>query len=130
MAVLGASSLQIDSATLGPISGSAPMYAARAWVNFNGTTSPGTIRASGNVSSVTRNGTGDFSVNFVTAMPDVNYAPNVTVSRGDSNVLWHYDIGFTPTTTSYRFTVSCTPNGTVVGLVVGNPTNCFCSFFR
>jgi hypothetical protein len=47
---------------------------ARAWVNFNGTTSPGTIRASGNVSSVTKNGTGDYTVNFATAMPDVNYA--------------------------------------------------------
>jgi hypothetical protein len=56
-------------------SGSAPVYACRAWVNFNGTTSPGTIRASGNVSSVTRNGTGDYTVNFTTAMPDANYIP-------------------------------------------------------
>jgi len=55
-------------------SGSAPVYACRAWVNFNGTTSPGTIRASGNVSSVTKNGTGDYTVNFTTAMQDVNYS--------------------------------------------------------
>jgi hypothetical protein len=55
-------------------SGSAPVYACRAWVNFNGTTSPGTIRASGNVSSVTRNSTGSHTVNFATAMPDTNYA--------------------------------------------------------
>jgi hypothetical protein len=53
--------------------GTAPMFACRAWVNFNGTTSPGTIRASGNVSSVTKNGTGDYTVNFTTAMPDANY---------------------------------------------------------
>jgi hypothetical protein len=46
----------------------------RAWVNFDGTTSPGTIRGSGNVSSVTRNGTGDYTVNFTTAMPDANYS--------------------------------------------------------
>ena len=46
----------------------------RAWVNFNGTTSPGTIRAQFNVSSVTKNGTGDYTINFTTAMPDVNYA--------------------------------------------------------
>jgi hypothetical protein len=52
--------------------GSAPIYACRAWVNFNGTN--GSIRASGNVSSVTRNGTGDYTVNFTTAMPDANYA--------------------------------------------------------
>jgi len=65
-------------------SGSAPIYAARAWVNFNGTTSPGTIRASGNVSSVTRNGTGDYTVNFTTAMPDVNYT--VVGNSGSDNV--------------------------------------------
>jgi hypothetical protein len=54
-------------------SGSAPIYACRAWVNFNGTTSPATIRASGNVSSVTRNATGDYTINFATALPDGDY---------------------------------------------------------
>jgi hypothetical protein len=54
--------------------GSAPIYACRAWVNFDGTTTTPTIRASGNVSSVTRNGTGDYTVNFTTAMPDANYS--------------------------------------------------------
>lgn len=54
---------------------------ARAWVNFNGTTSPGTIRASFNVSSVTKNGTGDYTVNFTNAMPDANFATNASVRR-------------------------------------------------
>lgn len=45
----------------------------RAWVNFNGVTTA-TIRASFNVSSVTRNGTGDYTVNFTNAMPDANYS--------------------------------------------------------
>lgn len=54
-------------------SGSAPVYACRAWVNFNGTGTVA-IRASGNVSSVTRNGTGDYTINFTTAMPDTNYS--------------------------------------------------------
>jgi hypothetical protein len=53
-------------------SGSAPIYACRAWVNFNGTSTVA-IRASGNVSSITDNGTGDYTVNFTTAMPDANY---------------------------------------------------------
>lgn len=53
--------------------GSAPMYACRAWVNFNGT-GVVAIRASGNVSSITDNGVGDYTVNFTTAMQDVNYA--------------------------------------------------------
>jgi hypothetical protein len=58
-------------------SGSAPIYACRAWVNFNGTGTVA-IRASGNVSSITDNGTGDYTVNFTTAMPDVNYASVVS----------------------------------------------------
>ena len=53
-------------------SGSAPVYACRAWVNFNGTGTVA-IRASGNCSSITDNGTGDYTFNFTTAMPDVNY---------------------------------------------------------
>jgi hypothetical protein len=57
-------------------SGSAPVYAARAWVNFNGTGTVA-IRASGNVSSITDNGTGDYTINFTTAMPDANYAPTL-----------------------------------------------------
>jgi hypothetical protein len=52
--------------------GSAPIFACRAWVNFDGTNA--SIRASGNVSSVTRNATGDYTVNFATAMPDADYA--------------------------------------------------------
>lgn len=48
-------------------------YKCRAWVNFNGTGTVA-IRASGNVSSITDNGTGDYTVNFTTAMPDANYA--------------------------------------------------------
>ena len=55
-------------------SGDAPIYACRAWVNFDGTTTVPDIRASGNVSSVTRNGTGDYTVNFTTAMPDADYS--------------------------------------------------------
>lgn len=53
--------------------GSAPIYACRAWVNFNGTGTVA-IRASGNVSSITDNGVGNYTVNFTTAMPDANYS--------------------------------------------------------
>ena len=48
-------------------------YGVRAWVNFNGTGTVA-IRDNGNVSSITDGGTGDYSVNFTTAMPDTNYA--------------------------------------------------------
>lgn len=57
---------------LSTASGSAPSYSARAWVQYNG--SNGTVNGSGNVSSVTDNGTGDFTVNFTTAMADTNYS--------------------------------------------------------
>lgn len=63
----------INSAQFATVAGTAPLYAARAWVNFNGTGTPA-IRGSGNVSSITDNGTGEFTVNFTTAMSDVNYA--------------------------------------------------------
>ena len=56
--------------------GSAPMYACRAWVNFDGTGTVA-IRASGNVSSITDNGTGDYTVNFITPMENANYAISV-----------------------------------------------------
>ena len=51
--------------------------AVKAWVNFNGTGTVA-IRASYNVSSITDNGLGDYTINFTTAMPDANYAPQVT----------------------------------------------------
>ena len=52
---------------------------AKAWVNFDGTATP-TIRGSFNVSSITDNGTGDYTVNFTTAMPDANYSVNIDAS--------------------------------------------------
>lgn len=53
------------------------VYTAKAWVNFNGTGTVA-IRASGNVSSITDNGTGDYTVNFATALSDTNYSVNVS----------------------------------------------------
>lgn len=49
-------------------------YGCRAWANIAGTTTPASIRASGNVSSITDSGTGNFVINFSTAMPDADYA--------------------------------------------------------
>ena len=58
----------------------------RAWVNFNGTGTVA-IRASQNVTSITDNGTGDYTVNYSTAMPDANYAfiSNCTLDSGNNN---------------------------------------------
>jgi hypothetical protein len=72
-------------ASLTTASGSAPSYSARAWVNFNGSGTVA-IRASGNVSSITDNGTGNYTVNFTTAMPDANYGVNFGVGGGGSGL--------------------------------------------
>lgn len=73
----------LGSSVLATPTGSAPSYTCRAWVNFNGTGTVA-IRASGNVSSITDNGAGDYTVNFTTAMPDANYACQVTSGQGPS----------------------------------------------
>ena len=72
---------QVKAAT--NATGSAPVFACRAWVNFDGTTTTPTIRASGNVSSVARLGLGDYEVNFSTAMPDANYAGSMNFDAFD-----------------------------------------------
>jgi len=74
---------------------SAVAYGCRAWVNFNGTGTPA-IRASGNVSSITDNGTGDYTVNFTTALVDANYA----VSGTAMNSLASANLFFSPATTA------------------------------
>jgi hypothetical protein len=86
----------LGSAKFETPSGSAPIYSCRAWVNFNGTGSVA-IRASGNVSSITDNGTGDYTVNFTTAMPDANYA---VVTGASSNSDPAAGAGFNMTTRS------------------------------
>ena len=65
-------------------SGSAPMFAVRAWVSFDGTGTP-SINGSGNVSSITDNGTGDYTVNFTTDMPNANFAVLCSFRRGDGS---------------------------------------------
>lgn len=84
-------------------SGSAPIYACRAWVNFNGTGTVA-IRASGNVSGITDNGTGDYTINFTTAMEDANYG--VSLSNAEPSPPTadsvHNGIMYGQTTTSVR----------------------------
>jgi hypothetical protein len=67
----------IDLAQFATVSGTAPIYPCRAWVNFNGTGTVA-IRGSANVTSITDNSAGNYTVNFTTAMPDANYCTNVT----------------------------------------------------
>lgn len=82
--------------------GSAPVYACRAWVNFNGTGTVA-IRASGNVSSITDNGPGDYTVNFSTAMPDADYCATFgAIAQGTTNGFTTIRQGVAPTTSALR----------------------------
>jgi hypothetical protein len=63
----------------------ATAYGCRAWVNFDGTGTPA-IREDGNVSSITDGGTGNYTVNFTTAMPDANYTATA-IANGDNDFI-------------------------------------------
>jgi hypothetical protein len=97
--VAGTASTAIENA----INGS-----AKAWVNFNGTGTVA-IRAQHNVSSITDNGTGDYTVNFTNAMPDANYS---VVGVASINLVGNYGRSFTapfnqaPTTAGFRLLAS------------------------
>jgi hypothetical protein len=87
---------------------------ALAWVNFNGTGTVA-IRSSYNVSSITDNGTGDYTVNFATALSDANYATSVSVTT-PSVAQRETGSGASPatmTTSSFRFWTSNNVGGAV-----------------
>jgi hypothetical protein len=110
----------LGSSVLATPSGSAPSYTCRAWVNFNGTGTVA-IRASGNVSSITDNGVGDYTVNFTTAMPDASYAwvGSGTHSTAVTNsVVWGYSSA-TQLSGSVRIAAIQAGSG-FVDLAVGN----------
>jgi hypothetical protein len=77
----------------------------KAWVNFNGTGTVA-IRASYNVSSITDNGVGDYTVNFATALVDANYSAVVTGGRDSTTSGWSLGVirslSAAPTTTAVR----------------------------
>ena len=103
----------------------ATAYGCRAWVNFNGTGTVA-IRGSGNVTSITDNGTGDYTVNFTSAMPDANYAPVIATQRnGINSAVWgsvKYDS--TMATSNVRIaTVDVSPTAQ-------DPVGVFVSIFR
>ena len=98
-----AGTLTLGTATQSVPSGSAPLYASRAWVNFNGTGTVA-IRGSGNVSSITDSGVGLYDVNFTTAMTDANYGIAVSAYSSSSALyaIGGQTNGQAPTTTKFR----------------------------
>lgn len=95
----------------------ATAYGCRAWVNFNGTGTVA-IRASGNVSSITDNGAGSYTVNFTNAMPDANYSTVIS------------NVGFSATSTQRNSTIAGVFNSaattyttSAVRVATGNPSS-------
>lgn len=84
--------------------GGVEVYTAKAWVNFNGTGTVA-IRASGNVSSITDNGVGNYTVNLTTALSDTNYSVVNTV-RPDTDRLACAGERFSVTRTTSAYGVS------------------------
>jgi hypothetical protein len=116
---------EIRATTISNAAGTGPItmtgqYAAKAWVNFNGTGTVA-IRDGGNVSSITDGGVGLFTVNFTTAMPDINYSAVASTRRnngtgGENNV----NVGVNFRGASGYSTAFTT---TAVQICVGHPTN-------
>jgi hypothetical protein len=75
--------------TLLSATGTAPVFACRAWAYLDGTGTP-SLTASGNFETITDNGPGDYSLNFTTDMPDANYATVITCRQdGSRTTTWN-----------------------------------------
>ena len=99
----------------------ATAYGCRAWVNFNGSGTV-SIRASGNVSSITDDNIGRYTVNLTTSMPDVNYSA-LAVDGGSGNnvncMTFTYAVG------SYKVSVQ-----TGTSAAYADSTQISCAIFR
>jgi len=127
---ISAGGLPDDCITTAEIAAGAVTYAkigtteqgqlCKAWVNFNGTGTVA-IRASYNVSSITDNAVGDYTVNFTTAMPDANYVTTGSCQRESGaaeGILTIYSVNLSgalvsPTTTAARINTSVRSGGTI-----------------
>ena len=104
---------------------SASKRVAKAWVNFDGTLT-GTItpRSSFNVTSITKNGTGDYTVNITTALTDANYIPLISINGNGAGAQYGglvYSLSatntpFLKTTTALRINTGTTSGGTAVDM--------------
>ena len=115
----GTEQMRIDSAGLlkfnSGYGSAATAYGCRAWVNFNGTGTVA-IRASGNVSSITDNGTGIYSVNIATNMPDANYS--AVASQSTDGYATRVDSHITSAVRVVTFTATATADAATVSVAI------------
>jgi len=95
----------ISNGTVSTSSANVIQGSAKAWVNFDGTGTVA-IRASYNVSSITDNGTGDYTINFTNALADANYCVTaiLPINSADSgnDTLLHLNSATSPTASAFR----------------------------
>jgi hypothetical protein len=111
----------ISNGTVSTSSANVIQGSAKAWVNFNGTGTVA-IRASYNVSSITDNGTGDYTVNFTNALTDANYTfsgatspvPGTGYTSHIANFSRTTDLIVAPTTTAYRMSTVSISTGAAI----------------
>jgi hypothetical protein len=96
------STLKVNSITPAN-AGSEDYFLARAWVNFNGTGTVA-IRADGNVSSITDNGTGDYGVSYSSGISDASYAISGSAGRSNPSYMFSKHGSVDPTTSACRIT--------------------------
>ena len=99
----------------------AGLYTARAWVNFNGSGTV-SIRNDGNVTSITDNGTGNYTVNFTTAMPNTTFAVLMS-SKGQDNTTVNANNNPRPTAYALPTTSSIRIFGVSMGQVAQDAEN-------
>ena len=117
---IGVTAADVAATTLSINAGygsNAAAYGCRAWVNFNGT-GVVAIRDSGNVSSITDNATGDYTVNMATALPDINYSytlSTMSVTNATTNAINQNTSAaeVAQTTTAFRFVTRIVGGGSV-----------------
>ena len=114
-AVAGTNTLTLP-ATTGTVLADSTVGVCRAWVNFNGTGTVA-IRASFNVSSITDNGTGNYTVNFTTAMADADYSFVASCGNGDNAGMMASPQSATFATGSARFVTRYHDNGAADSLM-------------
>jgi len=106
-----------DSVGITQTSGSAPYYGARAFCVWDATGATGatTTQAEGNIGTLTKSGTGLWSVTFDTAMPDAHYAITYTGGGAAANDNVQTDMNvYSKSTTGFSFSLSDATNNTFI----------------
>jgi hypothetical protein len=97
---------------------SAPLYVCRAWANFDGSAITPTISASGNVSSIVKNSTGNYTINFTTAMPHANYAAFGSISASAYTDWYFHPQSYATTSFTCNFTHGNTAGDGIINLAI------------